>query len=86
MTDRVNRPYKPRIDPRIATYARNLSENFGYNKLEARELARESCATLDRYVEVMELRIKQQAVRLHGQAVSPTQTPYWKAGNGNVRI
>lgn len=81
MTDRVNRPYKPRIDPRIATYARNLSENFGYNKLEARELARESCAMLDRYVDVMELRIK----RLANQTVqAPTQTPYWKASNGNI--
>jgi hypothetical protein len=70
---------KPRIDPRIAKYAHNLVENFGYNKMEARELARESCAILDRYVDVMELRIK----RLANQTEKiPTQTPYWKARNG----
>lgn len=73
---------KPRIDPRIARYARNLVENFGYNKMEARELARESCALLDRYVDNMEVAIRQHAIRLNGQTKNPTQTPFWKANNG----
>ena len=71
--------HKPRIDPRIAKYAHNLVENFGYNKMEARELARESCANLDRHVALLEASIK----RLANQTVQvPTQTPYWKARNG----
>ena len=68
---------KPRIEPRIMMVAQNLTYNYGYPKMEARQLAREVIQNLDNYLAIMELNLRRLADRQ-----SPTQTPYWKARHG----
>ena len=79
-TPKKEHPY--RMSPRLEKVKANLVDNFGYSKTEAKELAIESCASLDKYVAVMEAMIRQQSIRLNGQEKNPTQTPYWKVNNG----
>lgn len=76
-TPKKEHPY--RESPRVEKVKANLVENFGYGKREAKELALEMCANVDRHVSLIESSIK----RLANQTPrNPTQTPYWKANNG----
>lgn len=78
-TPRKEHPY--RMAPRLEKVKANLVENFGYGKLDAKALAVEICANLDRHVQLTELMIKRSVSRT---TQVPTQTPYWKANNGNI--
>ena len=68
-------------EPRIQKAIDKLT-TFGYGKLEARDLAKKICQSLDNYIGVQEA-IRQQGNPLYNR-VSPTQTPYWKDKNANI--
>lgn len=44
--------------PRVLKIKDNLVNNFGYGKIEAREIAREVVANLDRYLALENLRLR----------------------------
>lgn len=54
---------------------------FGYTMQESIRLSRQIRANLDNYARQYDLAME-RAIRSNGQAVRPTQTPYWKANNG----
>ena len=76
-TPRKEHPY--RMAPRLEKVKANLVENFGYGKIEAKALAVEICANLDRHVDMIESTIRRLSNPIRQ---APTQTPYWKANNG----
>jgi hypothetical protein len=65
--------YKPRIDPKVKKVAGTLHNYFGYNKMEARELAKEVISNLDNYLTVIEVVGKRVP---YTTAVRPTQTAW----------
>ena len=54
---------------------------FGYTMQESIRLSKQIRANLDNYARQYDLAME-RAIRSNGQAVRPTQTPYWKARNG----
>lgn len=54
---------------------------FGYTIQDSIRLSKQIHANLDNYARQYDLAIE-RAIRSNGQAVRPTQTPYWKANNG----
>lgn len=54
---------------------------FGYTMQESIRLSKQIRANLDNYARQYDLAME-RAIRSNGQAVRPTQTPYWKAKNG----
>jgi hypothetical protein len=70
-------------EPRIQKAIDKLV-TFGYGRLEARELAKTICQSLDNHANVQEA-IRQQGNSLYNRAGS-TQTPYWKGNNAHIRI
>lgn len=70
-------------EPRIQKTIDKLV-TFGYGRLEARELAKTICQSLDNHANVQEA-IRQQGNSLYNRAGS-TQTPYWKGNNAHIRI
>ena len=70
-------PY--RESPRVEKVKANLVENFGYGRREAKELALEMCANIDRHIALMQSTMKRLA---NQTAVIPTQTSFWRDNNG----
>lgn len=59
-------------EPRVQKVIDKLA-SFGYNRLEARGLAKEVCKSLDNYIGVQEA-VAQQRQRLYDNHTRPTQT------------
>lgn len=57
---------------------------FGYTIQDSIRLSKQIQANLDNYARQYDLAME-RAVRVN-RTPQPTQTPYWKAGNGNVRV
>ena len=54
---------------------------FGYSIQDSKRLSKQIRANLDNYARQYDLAIE-RSIRLNGQGVRPTQTPYWKGNNG----
>lgn len=67
--------YPYRELPRVEMVKANLVENFGYGRREAKELALEVCANLDRHLALMQSTMKRLA---NQTVVNPTQTSFWR--------
>lgn len=77
-----NRPrvevHKPRIEPKVKTVANTLHNQFGYDKMDARQLAKDILSNLDNYANVIEV-IRNRVP--YNTAVRPTQTAWRSHAN-----
>jgi hypothetical protein len=69
----VFRPDAYQQEPRVQKVIDKLA-SYGYNRLEARELAKKICQSLDNYVGIQEAMAQQRQRLYDNHTLRPTQT------------